>query len=239
MKNVENNLFTEYTINGKIYRIREFDKLEKEDCYFLGYLLGDGGFNKPTHKRNARMFVSSINEDVVEWMKNRYQPDNSIDSRIPVNKTRNIKTNKTSYRTTFSSKLTPYFKKHGILGLKKDRTYHHIPKVHMRSFILGLLDADGYITWGHRKDRNRLWCNIGFTHQSYNALVKLQRFLELELNISSSVLPKSNEDCYILRFSSLKTTLQFLNWLYEEEYLPEHYNKNKYNKYILYKKASS
>lgn len=227
--------FEEYTIAGKKYRLHLFDKIEKEEeSYLLGYLLGDGGYNKPTHKRNARMFVSSINEDIIKFFNEYFQPDNSYDSRIPINNKRpNIKTETLSHRMTFSSKFTPIFDKYGILGVKEDRTYHNIKKDKMNSFLLGLFDADGYITWGHRKDRDRLWANWGITHPSLKMLEKLQRFLLEELQVPTSIAPKGNEKCYILRTGSRLMIMKIMDYIYMNK--PIVYNVDKFNNYRAFK----
>lgn len=226
--------FEEYAISGNTYKLHLFDKIEtQEESYMLGYMLGDGGFNKETHKRNARMFVSSKDEYIVNYFKNYFQPDNSIDSRIPVNNTRpEIKSTELSYRMTFSSKFTPIFKKYGILGIKEDRTFHNISKDKMASFLLGLFDADGYITWGKRKDRNRLWCNIGITHPSLKMLEKLQRFLLEELNITTAIALKGQENCYILRTGNMSMISNLIDFLYSNK--PEIYNLRKYNNAISF-----
>lgn len=221
--------FEEYTIVGKKYRLHLFDKIEtREQAYMLGYMIGDGGYNRPTHKRNARMFASTVDKYIIDHFKQHFQPDNAIDSRIPINRSRpEIIGRQIAYRMTFSSKFTPIFKRHGILSLKKNRTFHNIPKNKMSQFILGLVDADGYITWGKRKDRNRLWCNFGVTHPSLKMLEKLQRFLLEELKIPTSISPKGTEKCYILRTGSLPMIARFIEFIYKDT--PSVYNKRKYN----------
>ena len=77
----------------------QFDKIENEDqSYLIGYLTGYGIFNKSTYKRKARLSVSSIEEYIIEWIKENFSPDTKIDKRIPVNNKRNIRLEKINMR---------------------------------------------------------------------------------------------------------------------------------------------
>jgi len=229
------NYFKEYMIAGKKYKLHLFDKINtKEEAYLIGYMLGDGGFQRGTYKRKHRMFICSSDEYIIEYFKKKFQPKNSINRHIPVNEQRpEIKSTRHSSRMTFSSKFTPTFKKFGILGLKEDRTYHNIPKKYMRHFLLGLIDADGFITWGKRKDRDRLWTTFGITHPSLKMLEKLQRFLLEELEIPTSINPKGKENCYVLRTGSLRMVERIIDYIYEDK--PEMYIKRKYKNCIDFK----
>lgn len=220
--------FAEYHINGKVYRFNIFDKIEtKEQAYLIGYLLGDGGLQPKTNKRKARLYVTSIEEDLIKFIQKEFMPDNTYSSRIPVNKKRNIKSNRPSYKITFSSKFSNSFEKFGILDKKENRTFHHIPKKFMSQFLLGLLDSDGFIGFGRRKDRNRLWCHFGIIHPSLKALKKIQNFLLNELNIPSSIEPKSKEKCYILRFSKVKNVAKIVKYIYQDKPVYCHRHKER------------
>jgi len=229
MNNIENEReFKEYNINGKMYRLRVFEVAKTpEENYLIGYLLGDGGYNDKTNKRRARLFVSSSDEYIIREFQYWFQPDSSIDRRIPVNKTRNIKSNKFSSRMTFSSKFEKTFNKYGILSKKEERTFHNIKKGNMKYMLLGLMDADGTITWGRRRDRNRLWVNVGITHPNLKMLTKIQTFLMNELKIISSITPKKDENCYTLRFADRDSAVKFINYIYTNK--PKMYLTRKFN----------
>jgi hypothetical protein len=231
---MENELkFKEYIINGKTYRMNIFETAKtREDNYLIGYLLGDGGINPETHKRNARLFVSSTEKYIIDFFKNNYCPDVIMDSRIPINKTRNIVSKIESHKINFSSKFSNVFKKYGLLSKKIDRTYHNIKKDNMNCFLLGLFDADGHISWGRRKDRNRLWCNYGITHPSLKMLTKLQRFFSDELGISTYISPKPNENCYVFRTSRREDIVTILEYMYVDT--PVIFNKTKYENSMRY-----
>ena len=229
MNNRKQNYFEEYIINGKSYKLHIFDKISTpEEAYLIGYLLGDGGLNSeknnPKNRLN-RIYVSSINKEVIEGFQKCFCPDNEISSKIPINKKRNIKTNKLSYTLHFSSKFSKSFNNFGILNIKKDRNFANIPQKFMPDFLLGLFDSDGFISWGRRKDRNRLWADIGIVHQSIKSLEKIQNFLSNKLNISSALKQKGTENCYLLRFSNREKVFEFVNYIYSSN--SSIYNKEK------------
>ena len=85
----------------------------------------------------------------------------------------------------------------------------------VKYLVLGFFDGGGCITWGRRKDRNRIWQNISFT-SSFSLLEPIQKIL-LNIGISSSIRPKGTEKCFVLKISSKKDVLKFCNWLYSDE----------------------
>jgi len=206
----------EYLINAKKYRLNIFDKLDPESAYLIGYLAGDGIFNQPTHKRKARLSVSSVDTYLIEMFQRLYCPDTAVNYKVTINKKYNIKTEKKTATLAFSSKFSPLFNKYGVLGLKNDRRIVNIPRNLMRHYLRGFFDADGHISYGHRKDRDRLWANIGFTHSSFEFLSSIQRIMEEELNIATTVRPRRDEACYDLKFGNMARVAAFVEWLYAE-----------------------
>ncbi len=98
---------------------------------------------------------------------------------------------------------------------KKDRNVPIIQKDLEVYLIRGIFDADGCITWGYRKDRNRIWHKVSFT-SSLGILTSVQKVL-YKIGISTIVRPKANEDCYVLEFTNKKDILKFYNYLYADE----------------------
>lgn len=98
---------------------------------------------------------------------------------------------------------------------KKDRNVPIIQKDLEVYLIRGIFDADGCITWGYRKDRNRIWHKVSFT-SSLGILTSVQKVL-YKIGISTIVRPKANEDCYVLEFANKKDILKFYNYLYADE----------------------
>lgn len=116
-----------------------------------------------------------------------------------------------------------------IGGPKKDQ--RHFPRVKYyleRYLMLGVFDADGCITWGRRKDRNRLWHKISIK-SSYNILYGVQQFLYNSLNIPTKIYPVKNENCFVLEFADRDRVIYFLDWLYQDPRDVILYNK--YQKY--------
>lgn len=97
---------------------------------------------------------------------------------------------------------------------KKDRNVPILSKDLEVYLLRGLFDAEGCITWGRRKDRNRIWQKITFS-SSLNILTSIQKIL-YKLNITTTIRPKSKEDCYVLEFANKQDVLKFYNYLYAD-----------------------
>lgn len=225
----------EYIVNNKKVLVNLFDEIRDEiDAYFIGYLFADGGFHAPTHKRKARMAVSSTDIDIIKFFAKHYQPLTEVVVRAPnYNKARGIIGKLQYSNLVFSSKFSETFAKFGVLKLKKERTFHNIPKKFFNSFLLGVFDADGSITWGKRKDRNRVWGEFKITHQSHKFLLQIQRILLEMYNVPTFVTIKCpNEDYYVLRVSNRHIVKSLFDILYTDNL--DIYNKKKFNNYKLF-----
>lgn len=111
---------------------------------------------------------------------------------------------------------------------KKDRNVPIIQKDLEVYLIRGIFDADGCITWGYRKDRNRIWHKVSFT-SSLGILTSVQKVL-YKIGMSTIVRPKANEDCYVLEFANKKDILKFYNYLYaDESFIPLKRKFDNYN----------
>lgn len=111
---------------------------------------------------------------------------------------------------------------------KKDRNVPIIQKDLEVYLIRGIFDADGCITWGYRKDRDRIWHKVSFT-SSLGILTSVQKVL-YKIGISTIVRPKANEDCYVLEFTNKKDILKFYNYLYaDESFIPLKRKFDNYN----------
>ena len=226
-------MLKEYSVAGKIYRFDIFDKITtKNEAYFIGYMAGDGAISiEKNSNRKPRMDVSSSDFDTIDFFQKRFCPDTPISSKLPSNKSRNIIARKLVYSIHFSTKFSETFKKFGILDLKINRKLVNISKVSFKYYLLGLFDADGHLSFGRRKDRNRIWMSFAITHQSYNLLHSIQTFLVNELNIASSLAKRKDENCYDLKVSSIPSVMKLIQWLYSD-LNGMYYNKRKYNHYL-------
>ena len=111
---------------------------------------------------------------------------------------------------------------------KKDRNVPIIQKDLEVYLIRGIFDADGCITWGYRKDRNRIWHKVSFT-SSLGILTSVQKVL-YKIGISTIVRPKANEDCYVLEFANKEDILKFYNYLYaDDSFIPLKRKFDNYN----------
>lgn len=229
-----------YKINGVKYRIRDFKEITtKEESYMIGYLLGDGAFCKRSKKKLEKMTISSINEDIIKFFNEYFQPDNKYRSVIPENKTRNIVTTTHSHILPMSSVFSDLFIKYKIMGLKVDREFVELNSESlMKSYILGLIDSDGYVSYHYgfnssnknRKDTDKtvLKHAIGITHPSSQMLKELNVYLNNTLGINGILDKKSGEKCMIYRINSRPHIKTFIEWLYSD--LPSCYNVDKKNK---------
>ena len=99
--------------------------------------------------------------------------------------------------------------------LKTERHYPRVKKDLERYLLLGFFDADGCITWGRRKDRNRIWQKVMFA-SSYSLLEGVQQHL-FNIGITTKLRPKANENCYIIEFANKKDVLKFLDYIYPDD----------------------
>lgn len=97
---------------------------------------------------------------------------------------------------------------------KKDRNVPIISRNLEVYMIRGIFDADGCITWGFRKDRNRLWHKVSFT-SSLGILTSVQKVL-YKIEISTIIRPKANENCFVLEFANKEDIIKFYNYLYAD-----------------------
>ena len=196
------------------YSISRIDT--KEKAYLLGFIIGDGylGLNDVVTITVAEKDLELV-EFFSEILKSKYKIYPYLDRksrRFPhISITRKI------------SGITQ------ILSgrLKKERHFPIISPRLTRYMLQGFFDAEGCITWGRRKDRNRIWQKVSFT-SAYNPLIAVQQIL-LKEGISTIVRPKGDEDCFILEFANRPQVLQFMSWIYQDlEFLPL---KRKFNNY--------
>lgn len=102
-------------------------------------------------------------------------------------------------------------------GLRKEDRHYPVIRDDLEKYMaLGLFDADGCITWGRRKDKNRIWQKVSFTSQR-KILEGLQKFLLNKVGISSVIRQKGNEKCYVLEFANRKNVIKFCDYIYSDD----------------------
>ena len=184
----------------------KFDKIDcKEKAYVLGFILADGSISE---KKDVDISVSIYDKYVVEFISSIIK-GRCIYSR-KLNKEKRI------FPKARLTKRIPDITKFTGGYLKQDRHYPRVRDDLERYLIQGVFDANGCITWGRRKDKNRIWQKISFTSQ-LKILEGVQKYLLKKLEISTIIRPKSNEKCYVLEFSNYKDVLKFCLHIYPDE----------------------
>ena len=179
-----------------------FDKIDTpEKAYALGFILADSNI---TEKNIVEISTAICDKEVVEFICNVIGSEPREDYTFN-KKTRRFPRCRTSRKIKDITKFTGGHS-------KKERHYPRIRKDLERYLMLGFFDGDGCITWGRRKDRNRIWHKVSFT-SSYSILYGVQQFL-FKLGITTQLKPKQNEDCFVLEFSNKTDVLKFLDYIY-------------------------
>lgn len=184
------------------YRFEKIDT--KEKAYTLGFMLADSAITKTNTETSVALKDKSVIEFIAKVIDGNVHYDYTFDK-----KARRFPRARTSKKVVDITKFT------GGCA-KSDR---HFPRVRTdleRYLIQGLFDADGCITWGRRKDKNRIWQKVSFTSQ-LKILEGVQKYLINKLNISTVIRPKTNENCYVLEFSNLKDVIKFCEHIYPDE----------------------
>ena len=113
-------------------------------------------------------------------------------------------------------------------GIKEDKTFPRIKPELEPYMLLGFFDGDGCLTFGHRKDRGRLWQKLNFTG-SYKLLLAIQKLL-LKQGISTALYPKGTEKCFVLETANRENVIAILRYMYQDEsFVVLHRKYNKYN----------
>ena len=183
-----------------------FDKIDTpEKAYVLGFILADSSIDL---KNMVEISIQKKDKDIIDFI------SKTIDSIVRVDNTYDPSTKR--FPRVRTCRKIKDITKFTSGRLKEERHYPRVKKDLERYLLLGFFDADGCITWGHRKDRNqRIWHKVSFTSQLH-LLEGIQQMLYNNLNISSIIKPKSNENCYTISFSNKNDVINFINYIYPE-----------------------
>lgn len=186
-----------------------FNKIDtREKAYILGFILGDGYITD----KNIEITLSIKDKEILSFIKR------NVGGSLIDNKSMNKKTKKypNSRLNIFNNTLVKDIKKQSGGLLKKDRHIPIIPKHLERYLLLGFFDAEGCITWGRRKDRNRVWQKVSFTSQ-LKMLTGIQKILMNQIEVSSTIRPKSGSDCFVLEICSKDDVMKISKYLYPND----------------------
>lgn len=185
----------------------QFEKIDtKEKAYLLGYILADTAIDERKKQVEFSCAISDceILEFIAEVIDGNMKKDYTFDK-----KTRRFP------RARMSKFIKDILKFTG--GAKKsERHYPRIRSDLEKYMVQGFFDGDGCLTWGRRKDKNRIWQKICFNSQR-KVLEGLQMYLIRNLGISSVVRQKSNENCYVLEFSNRDDVIRFCKHIYSDK----------------------
>lgn len=189
----------------------------KEKAYLLGFIIADSAIEK-TNRVELKMAKA-------DW-KTCFFLANLMGCQVSYKAQTNLKS-KQYPSVRFSRVISDILTFVGS-RLKTDRNVPYIKRELEVYMVRGLFDADGCITWGRRKDRNRVWQKITFS-SSFNILNALQKIL-LKIGIASSVKPKGKENAYVLEFANKADVLKFYDYLYADaDFMPMERKFAKYN----------
>lgn len=184
-----------------IYKLNNINS--KEKAYAIGFILADGSINS---KNQVEISIKYEDKELMELFTTLFNCNFSEDLTTDPQKRRYP-------RVRLSRKIEDITKFIG--GTKKEDRNVPIVRKELEVYLLrGIFDADGCITWGYRKDRNRLWQKVSFS-STLNILTSIQKIL-YKIGISSMVRPKKGEKCYVLEFSNKEDVISFYNYLYND-----------------------
>lgn len=182
-----------------------FDKINTpEKAYALGFILADSNISI---KKDVEVSVALRDGFIVDFISSVINSNVTTDKTFDKKK-RIFPRKRTHKRIKDISKFT------GGLN-KNERHYPRVKKELERFLLLGFFDGDGCVTWGVRKDRNRIWQKISFT-SSFSILYGVQQHL-FNLGITSIIKPKSGENCGVLEFANKKDVITFINYIYPND----------------------
>lgn len=188
--------------------INYFNKIDtKQKAYILGFLLGDSHLTDDI----LQLSISLSDIEILEFIKSEINCNIQISHKL--NKKQKVYPNGTITigNNQILKDLNRLFGGH----LKEDRNIPNISPKLERYLLQGFFDAEGCITWGKRKDRDRIWQKISFTSQ-YKMLEVIQNIL-LKYDIATKVKPKGNDKCYVIETSNKSNVLKFLNIIYPND----------------------
>lgn len=202
------------------YNENYFNSIDsKEKAYILGYLLADGYITNSQLEFGCALTDKEILDFIAEQLNANVNIDKTFDK-----KTRRFPRARIKIE---NKKIVKDLLRYAI-GRKENRTFPYINKDLQHYMLLGFFDGDGCLTWGKRKDRNRLWQKVSFT-SSYKLLYAIQKLLQ-KLKITSSLHPKTNENCYVLELASKEDVKKILSYMYgDEDFIVLHRKFDKYN----------
>ena len=201
-----------------VYNNSYFNMIDtKEKAYILGYTLADGYIVKDKVEYGCVL----DDKEILDFISSQFGAKVQVDTYFNKEARRFPRARISIGDPQLVKDINKY------CGRKEDKTFPIIKKELQHYMLLGFFDGDGCLTYGHRKDRGRLWHKVSFTG-SYKLLTAIQKSLE-KTSITSRMYPKKGENCYAVELTSKEAILKILEYMYGDEDLIVLHRK--YNKY--------
>lgn len=184
-----------------------FNKIDTpEKAYIIGYALADGYINDKIVDFACCIADKELLQFISKYIGANYHEDMTYKPESKTFPHAEVHIGNRDIVTDFNKHCSSKLEKHCPI----------ISKSLERYLVQGFFDGDGCLTWGRRKDRNRVWQKISFT-SSLKVLEGIQRILLKQCDISTVIRPKAKENCFVLEFASKKNVLKFLNYIYPDD----------------------
>lgn len=186
-----------------------FSKINtKEKAYILGFILGDGYLTDEILEVSIALDDKAVLDFIQECLGGNIRTSKVLNKK----KKRYPSAHMNIGQPTMLKDLKKLFGGYE----KEDRNLPIISPNLNRYLLQGFFDAEGCITWGRRKDRNRLWHKFSFTSQ-LSMLEGVQNIL-LDYGIATKIRPKSNGDkCFVMENAARDTVVKFLDIIYPDD----------------------
>jgi hypothetical protein len=184
-----------------------FNKIDTPDkAYIIGYMLSVGCICSA----NIRLSSPLAYREILEYISRVIGGDKCKVLTVSIGDKRFLGA---MYETNNKNIITDVNKHSGKSG---DRHLPIVKKELKRYLLLGFFDGKGYIDWGKRKDRNKVWQKISLISR-YRLLEGVQNILIDEVNASSKIRPKGKGKQFILEISNKEDVLKFLDYIYPND----------------------
>lgn len=196
-----------------------FNKIDTpEKAYIIGFMLGDGAYT-------SNIFEVSIalkDKCVIDFISQNTGGNIRVSNTYIPEQRRFPRARLTIGNKNILRDLSKLF----VFRKKEERKIPIVSERVERYLVLGFFDAEGCITWGRRKDRNRVWQKASFT-SSLSLLTGIQKIMDKQ-EISTQIRPKASERCYLLEVADKKRVLSLMDYIYGDGsfvILPRKYDK--------------
>lgn len=203
-----------------------FNKIDNQDkSYILGFLMADG-----YHLEKTNTIVLSLHEKdkhILESIRILLKTTKQL-SYIDMKKRFG-----NQWRLTICNKqISDDLKKHGIINNKThitewSKSINPSDEILTKSFIRGIFDGDGCITYSKEKYRCR--CNITGNDILLNKIIDITNTYIPDIKWTITTRHNNSPNIITINITSMKYIKKFLEWIYNESNLKL---KRKFQKYM-------